>query len=85
MPDLRFSYVQDPIDAFSSRYGDFNLNYGYKAFLTVSAIVLMWELMKTGFAPEGLLNFFVKYGLRFVFVNAAYTFYYSPLAFGLSL
>ncbi|MFL6465958.1 MAG: hypothetical protein ACJ73N_16305 [Bryobacteraceae bacterium] len=85
MPDLTFSYVQDPIDALASRYGDFNLNYGYKAFLTVSAIVLIWELMKKGFAPEGLLNFFVKYGLRFVFVNAVYTFYYAPLAFGLSL
>jgi hypothetical protein len=34
---------------------------------------------------KDFLNFFVKYGLRFVFVNAAYTFYYAPLAFGLSL
>lgn len=85
MPDLNFSYVQDPIDAFASRYGDFNLNYGYKAFLIVSALVLIGELMKKAFAPEGLLNFLLRYGFRFVFVNALYTFYYTPLAFGLSL
>lgn len=85
MADLNFSYVQDPIDALTTRYGDFNLSYGYKAFLTASAAVLIWELMKMAFAPEGILNFLMKYGLRFVFVNALYTFYYAPLAFGLSL
>src|SRR3954451_9666841 len=85
MPDLNFSYVQDPIDAFASRYGDFNLEYGYKAFLVVSAIMLIWELMKKAFAPVGFLNFLLKYGLRFAFVNMLYTFYYTPMAFGLSL
>jgi hypothetical protein len=85
MADLTFNYVQDPIDLLTTRYGDFNLSWGYKTFLTVSAIMLIWELMKKAFHPEGIMEFLMKYGLRFVFVNWLYSFYYAPLAFGLSL
>jgi hypothetical protein len=40
------NYAQDSIDLLTTRYGDFNLDWGYKVFLTVSVILLLWELGK---------------------------------------
>jgi hypothetical protein len=80
MADLGYDLVQDPIDEFTTRYGDLFLGSSHNVFLAVSGIVLVFNLIVYGM-EGGLLRMLVRYSVRFVLVDMLYKYYYQPVTF----